>query len=435
MDGSRAGMKHVELLSGAWHGDQPLTITFPSSWDVCVVDERLQVALTPEQMRARLLQPIGTPPLAQLASGRRRAAIIIDDITRPTPTAQLLPLVMEELARGGIQPRAVTIVIATGAHRYDMDEMQNKKIGSGLSNEVTVVAHHSGGDVVSLGISPNGTPVTVNQAAMNCDLKIGLGGIYPHPVAGFSGGSKILAPGICGTETVRHLHHCFEGAGRRGGTLESAFRRELDAVATMAGLDFVVNVVLNAKREIAGLFAGDKILAHREGARVAAESYRVRAIPDADIVVTNTYPFDTSLYFMPRGFWPLETGRKGASKVVIGDGSVGRGESELKPPGQPLWRRVQRRLGTLQVSQGLRQFRVELEAVQKMFKEQRLEFLTLCPGIRDEDLHGSFPRARSFSRWDGLREALEQRHPRLPVKVAVYPTAPLQLPIEDGDRR
>src|SRR5262245_47406269 len=108
-------MATVELRSGAWYGDRAVRLEFPDGWDVTVAQGAHLAAMTDDGIRGRLRQPTGTRPLAELARGRRRAAVIIDDIMRPTPTARLLPLVLEELAAGGIARQEVCVVIGSGA--------------------------------------------------------------------------------------------------------------------------------------------------------------------------------------------------------------------------------------------------------------------------------------------------------------------------------
>jgi len=424
-------MQRVALRTGAWYGDRTMMLEFPDSWNVAVAEGQPLQALTDEELRSRLRRPIGTRPLAELARGRRRAAIIIDDIMRPTPTARLLPLILEELERGGLPRSAVRVVIASGAHSPATPDDIRKKVGERLSAELTVVAHQPQNDLIFLGRSARGTPIHVNRTVADSDLKIGVGGLYPHPVAGFSGGAKIFMPGVCGAETVRYVHDTFKGAGRRGGALDNAFRQEAEAIAAAAGLEMVVDVILTPAREIAEAFAGDPVAAHREGVRAAAERYRVRVVPNADVVVANAYPFDTSLYFIPRGFWPLATGKRTASRVVVADGSMGQGYHGFQPPRQSLWSKARRGLGMLSpTAKGASEWRVAATMLRKLFVRRQLEFLMCCPGLSEQELAAKYPKARLFRKWEELLPVLEQRHLRGPVKVAVYPCASLQLPME-----
>ena len=425
-------MKEVELLSAAWYGDKPIIINFPSSWKVVVVGSENIPALTEDQIRERINNPIGSPRLSVLASKRNRAAIIIDDITRPTPTAKLIPFILKELKHAGINQDSITIVIASGTHERASREDIVKKIGESIDNNIKVIPHDCRRDLVYLGKSSRGTPLYVNQAVIECDLKIGVGCIYPHGAAGFSGGSKIIMPGVCGIETVRYMHYFIKGANRRGGSLENDIRLEIEQVVAKIGLDFIVNVVLNQRREITGLFVGDKILAHRQGVKFAAELYCVSPVEDADIVVASTYPFDTSLQFVPsRGFWPLMDGKNKNSKVAIAACPMGLGYHGLSPLSMSLSSRFLHRLKYLQLKEFLN-LTFSIKALKKIFMRRRLEFMFLSPGITKEELKTVFPKAKLFSTWSELLGELESHHRNLPVKVVVYSCSPLQVPTQEG---
>ena len=146
-------MKEVELLSSAWYGDKPITINFPSSWDVIVVGEKSIPALTEDQIREGINNPIGSPRLSALASKRNRAAIIIDDITRPTPTAILIPFILEELKHAGINQDSINIVIASGTHTRASREDIIKKVGEGIAHKIKVIPHDCRQGLVYLGKS------------------------------------------------------------------------------------------------------------------------------------------------------------------------------------------------------------------------------------------------------------------------------------------
>jgi nickel-dependent lactate racemase len=419
----------LTLRSGAWYGDRTVSLRVPASWRVRVAAPPPMSPLGDEPLRERLRRPIASPPLTELARGTRSAVIIIDDIMRPTPTARLLPLILDELAAGGLPRHAVSIVIASGAHSTATPEDIRKKVGERLAAELAVVPHDPSGQLTYLGRSARGTPIYVNATVAAAELTIGVGGLYPHPVAGFSGGSKIFMPGVCGVETVRYVHDSFKGAGRGGGRLDNGFRQESEAIAAAAGLSFIVNVILTPDREIADVFAGEMIAAHRAGVEAARGRYRVPVIADADIVITNTYPFDTSLYFIPRGFWPLATGKRAGSRVVIADGSMGQGYHGFKPPKRTLGSRLRRALGVLRPTvKGWRELRVAVTMLRKLVVRTQLEFLMYAPGLSHAELAAKFPKARLFHEWDELLQALARRHGDSPVQVAVYPCAPLQLP-------
>lgn len=419
-------MNSVDIHSGAWHGDRRITLTFPESWKVQVVGESPGPKLDVAAMKRKLLSPIGSEPLATLASNHKSAAIIIDDISRPTPTADILPLVLDELEAGGMSLANVRVVIAAGGHEAASLEDNLKKLGAGSAKRVQWELHDPDADLVHAGKSPSGIPLYINRTVMNADLKIGIGGITPHDSAGFSGGSKILVPGVAGTQSARYLHDLLKGARHRGGSIENEFRRELDVITGELGLNFIVNVIMNHAREIADLFAGDRVLAHRQGAKVASEKFVVVPPDDVQIVVANTYPFDSNLWFVPWGTWPLMSAPPGATRVAIADGSQGAGSHRLKPTELSFVGRAWVRFRTLRPRHLIKQARHLITSLSRTQSRKMLDFMMLCPNISDEDMTTRFPAAKLYRDWNSLVAELQQIHGDAPVKVAVYPCAPLQ---------
>jgi nickel-dependent lactate racemase len=260
---------------------------------------------------------------------------------------------------------------------------------------------------------------------MESDLNIGVGCIYPHPAAGFSGGAKIIVPGVCGMETTRYLHDYLKGAGKRGGSIETEFRKEIEEVADQIGLDFIVNVVLNQERKIAGLFVGDKSLAFKEGVKFATEHYKVPIVEDADIIIADTYPFDINLNFArDRGFWPIYDRKKNITKVVLAACPLGLGHHELYPTKKSLWSRIYRRLKYVRTKE-LRNLNSKIQSIQKLIIRKRLDFLILSSGITETELKACFPKAKLYKTWKPLMSDLRLRHKNEIIKVAIFRCAPL----------
>jgi nickel-dependent lactate racemase len=421
-------MTTIRLRTRAWYGDDDLTIDFPDSWQIRETAPQDRPALTEGQMRGLLTQPIGTRSLSELARGRTSAAIVTDDLTRPTPAADLLPLLIEELKRAGMVESAITIIVAGGTHPPETPEALAKKVGARTAQAIKVVSHDCRRDLVNLGFSPAGLPLFVNGTLMSCDLKIGVGCIYPHPIAGFSGGAKIILPAVCGTETTRMMHDYLRGARERGGSIQTELRRDMVAVARQVGLDFIANVVLNHERRICGLFVGDPVSAHEEGIETARVMYQASMAQEADVVIADMYPFDTSWQFAhDRGLWPFDDAGKNATRVVIAACPLGLGTHELFPVESRFWTRVVRRLRHFRFAD-LRYPGDKVKTMAKLIREKQQPLLVLSSGLKEEDLTRVFPRARLFTEWNTLRELLVARHGPGPVKVAVYRCAPFLLP-------
>jgi nickel-dependent lactate racemase len=421
-------VNQVQLRTKAWFGDETLTMDFPASWNIVEIGPQDGPALTAAAMNRALTTPIGAPRLAEIAKGKTRAVIIVDDLTRPTPSADLLPLLIKELVEAGMPEGAITILLAGGTHPPASAEDMAKKVGSNLPAAIRVLAHDSRGDLVDLGRSPAGLPLRINRTVMDCDLKIGVGCIYPHPIAGFSGGAKIILPAICGVETTRMMHDYLRGSRERGGSIHTELRQDMVAVARKVGLDFLANVTINHRRQISGLFAGDVVAAHEEGVRAAQRMYAVSALPQADVVVADMYPFDTSWQFaQDRGMWPIECATPGASRVVIAACPLGLGTHELFPVASPLWSRIARRLAHFRLADLDRPFE-KLRTVVKLIRQKQHHMMVLSPGLKPRDLNALFPHAQWFGDWPALRAALHARHGDGPVTVAVYRCAPFLIP-------
>lgn len=427
-------MHEIQLTWAAWHGDHPLSIRFPSSWDVKVIGGNRFPALSPDAVNDKICHPMGSPGLSELAKGNKSAAILMDDITRPTPANLILPFIVKELKTGGIRLSDITVIIAGGAHRETTTDHIIKKMGTEFVNELNIQIHDSENNLTFMGTTEKGTPIYVNRTYLESDLKIGIGTILPHPIAGFSGGSKIVVPGVCGGETIRYLHdytQCYQhdyhgGPGKRVGWAQNVFRREIDAVCDIVGLDFLVNVVLNPKREILELFAGDWKTVYMRGAGMVSECYKVAPVR-ADVIVANTYPFDTDMRYMLRGFWPLSTGNPKATKVVIGFGAGGLGVFGSKNTAGSLPPRLRKRLKKFRPRHILNEFKIGANILRKMIRKRDLEYLIFSPGIKDEDLVKSLPKSMCFDRWENVLAEITRRNPQKNLTVAIYPYAPLQF--------
>lgn len=417
----------ITLRTGAWFGDAPLELSFPAGWEPRVLEAQGLRILDAAQIGAAIARPIGTPPLRELAYGRQRAAILVDDLTRPTPAGDLLPPILAELHAAGLPDSAIMIVIAGGTHAPASADEIARKIGPELALRYQVIAHDAGGPLHDLGLLDGDLPLAINAAVAECDLKIGVGCIYPHPAAGFSGGAKILMPGVCGAETTRMMHDYLRGATGRGGSLDTELRRVIEQAAARAGFDYIVNVVLTAERGVGGLFAGDRTLAHEAGVAFFKQRCMVPAPGEAEIVIADMYPFDTSLQFAyDRGLWPLLDLGGAVSRVAIAACPQGVGGHTLYPVDKPLLARVVRRLRHLRPAD-LRSPLEKLRTIVQLLRHRRSELLVLAPGVTADGLAQVLPRATHFAAWAPLRAALERRH-GAQARVAIYRCAPLHLP-------
>ena len=254
-----------------------------------------------------LNQPIGTPRLAQLVQRGQTVAVIIDDITRETPTALMLPTILDRLLTAGINRQDIRIVIALGTHRPLTEVEIISKTGATIAAEFEIVnvSCYDESQMVFMGTSSNGIPAWINRAVAEADVRIGVGMITPHMDAGYSGGAKIVLPGVCSGLTVDAFHaREADISVNQLGNINSPTRRDLEQfVGERIGLDFIVNAILTRDDKIYQCVAGDFIEAHRVGVRLAQEVYGVPVAKRYPLVIANAFPAQIDLWQSSKGIW------------------------------------------------------------------------------------------------------------------------------------
>jgi nickel-dependent lactate racemase len=285
-----------------------------------------------------LASPTGTAPLHELARGRRNACVVISDVTRPVPNRILLPPILETLEAAGIPRKEILILIATGMHRPNEGDELVEMVGPFIAENYRVENHHGPvrDEHTYLGETSRGTPVWIDSRYIAADLKITTGLIEPHFMAGFSGGRKLICPGLAGLDTLKIWHgpDFLEHPNARTGCLDgNPVHEENTAIGRMAGCDFIVNVVIDAKRQILRVVAGDMVAAHLEGVAFAREPVTA-TIPEAvDIVVTTSagYPLDTTFYQCVKGMVAaLPIVKPGGTIILAASLSEGIGSPEFR---------------------------------------------------------------------------------------------------------
>jgi nickel-dependent lactate racemase len=268
-----------------------------------------------------LQNPTGSPPLAQLASGRRNACILICDVTRPVPNEMLLRPILHTLENSGIARESILILIATGLHRPNEGDELAEMVGPFIAENYRIENHHGQRleEHTSLGTSPRGVPIWLDTRYVQADLKIAVGLIEPHFMAGFSGGRKLICPGIAALETVKVWHSpaFLEHPRADSGILDgNPVHEENTWIARLAGCDFIANVVIDAGRRPLKFVAGDMEQAFLEGCEFV-RGIVVDTVPQpVDIVVTSCagYPLDTTFYQSVKGM--------GAALPIVKEGGT-----------------------------------------------------------------------------------------------------------------
>jgi nickel-dependent lactate racemase len=274
---------------------------------------------------------------------------VVDDLARPTRASDILPAVLGALHEAGVAKDTVRIVVATGSHGLLDAEQLAWKVGAETFSQYRMECHDWHNHLAATGIEYGDRELTVNRTFYEADLKTAIGSVLPHSFAGYSGGAKLVLPGLSDLEATARSHK-FVQLGLRGGAdpNENRFRLEAEELARRLGLDFVVCVVTNGNRETAGVFAGDLVAAHRQACAAAREAYCTKLNTEYDCILLNAYPKDIDLVQAENVFVALKTAK---SPIVRGRGvivlttaaSQGIGRHGLFEPGGASYRKPTRK--------------------------------------------------------------------------------------------
>lgn len=284
------------------YGETAVETQMPEHADVLIPSDLKALQDPRSEIRNRIRNPIGTPRLADICRGKESIVIVINDITRPSPSDLFVEEILDELAAVQIRDEQVTLVVATGNHRPNTDEELRRMVGDHVFSRVKIINHNSEDEpnLVDLGVTKRGLPIVVNRMVAEASVKILTGIITPHQSAGYSGGRKSVMPGVAGIQALTK-HHSFPIRSYDpilGQMQNNSFHDEALEAAQRVGVDFIINVVKNSKKEIVSVVAGDLVLAHEEGVRICDESWKVTVKQHYDIVITSPggYPKDFDLH-------------------------------------------------------------------------------------------------------------------------------------------
>jgi nickel-dependent lactate racemase len=294
----------------------------------------MEPSAEPEDIiREALSKPIETLPLKEIVKGRSKAVILVSDITRPVPTRLLLPLLLDELRSAGLGPSSVRIVVATGLHRGHTEEEKRSLVGGNIF-ECMVVEDHSPDNCVNCGMTESGVPIEINRTVAEADLVICTGNIDPHYFVGYTGGAKAVMPGVSSKRAITATHSMMMLPGAEVGKVEgNPVRAAIEEVGGRVGIDFILNVVLNEKKKIAGAVAGHHVHAHRVGCSIADYVFKVRVPEAADIVVAGAggFPKDINLYQAQKALDNAKLlVRKGGTIILVAECAEGFGDKAFE---------------------------------------------------------------------------------------------------------
>ena len=304
------------------YGKGRLGLDLPTEWNVDVVEPVFVTALADPDagLRKALEHPIGTSSLAELVGADETVGIVINDISRATPTQAILKAVLSQISH--VPDKNITIFNALGTHRPNTESELRGMLGEDLYNRYRIVQNNSfeRETQVLAGRTSRGNPVWLNRELMACDFKVLTGFIEPHFFAGFSGGGKAVMPGMAGLETILGNHCAANIADERatwGVTAGNPIWEEVREAARMVSRTFLVNVALNRDKEITAVYAGNLEQAHAAGCAEVKQNAMVAVEQPYDIVVTSNsgYPLDLNLYQAVKGM-------SAAAQVVRQGGAI-----------------------------------------------------------------------------------------------------------------
>lgn len=410
-------MTGVKLPQYSWDEPREIEYPLPDSWRVTVNNfaGSDRPAASPEAIRAAITSPIGMPPLRETARGKKEVVILFDDMTRSTRTSRIVPYVLEELAEAGITDDRIRFIAAVANHQALDRASLAKKLGEDIVARFPVYNHCPFLNCTEVGTTSYGTKAFINSEVMHCDLKIAIGSILPHVQYGFSGGSKMVIPGVASYETVvaHHgvTHEAWKGEQRKAGRpfigmTDNPMQADAREIADMVGLDMLINCTVNKWGETVAVFAGAMEPTYRAAIEEARGHYTAAASSDNDIVIANTY-VKASEYNMAFSTLPA-VNRQGGDLVIIANSPLGQVVHYL------------------------------FDMFGKTISGRGRHTVLLAPHIRNLIIHTEFPEGRLMERYAAVRdrvlmtadwnEVIErlQKSNKADAKVAVYPNADTQ---------
>ena len=408
----------VKLPQYLWFDPREVEFPLPDSWQVTVhnIAGYNRPAMKADEIREAVTSPIGMSPLRETAKGKKEVAIIFDDLTRSTRVYEIIPFILEELAEAGITDERIRFIAAVANHQALDRISMAKKLGEDVLARFPVYNHCPFLNCTDIGTSSYGTKAYINSEVMHCDLKIGIGQIVPHPLYGLGGGGKIIIPGVASYETVVAHHgqtHTAWVAERRklglrtmGVVDDSPVNADAQEIARMAGLDMLINCIVNLWGETVAIFAGALEPTYKAAAKESKSHYVATNTRDNDIVIANAFHKAAEFNMAMANALPAVR-RQGGDIVLIAN----------SPSGQDVHYLFDRFGKTISGSLG-RPMMVAPHI-------NKLIFYTEYPEAKLLERFSDRDKVLLMSNWKQVIQTLETSH-GAGTKVAIYPSADIQ---------
>ena len=283
-----------------------------------------------EAVREALAHPIGSPALKEILRPGEKIAIMTSDISRPMPTWDVMPALLDELYEAGADPSDITLIFARGSHRGQTEEERKHLAGERAWREIRCIDSDPEA-CIHLGTTSRGTPIDIMETVARADRRICVGNIEYHYFAGYSGGAKALFPGVSTPEVIQANHSMMVDERAHAGNMDTnPLRQDIDEAAAVCGIDFILNVVLDEHKKIVHAVAGDVKEAHRAGCAFLDSLYQVEIPEKADIVIVSQggAPKDANLYQTQKALDNAKHAIKdGGTIIVVGSCHEGMGSA------------------------------------------------------------------------------------------------------------
>ena len=407
---------NIKLPQYIWYNPREVEFPVPDTWQVTVnnITGYDSPALNPDKIRDAVVLPIGMPPLREYAKGKNAVAILFDDLTRSTRVSDIVPYVLEELSEAGIKDGQIRFIAAVANHQALDRISMVKKLGEDVVARFHVYNHCPFVNCTYAGTTSYGTKASINSEVMNCDLKIGIGQVVPHPQFGFSGGAKIVMPGVASYETVLDHHaRIHQEWKQKQARLNPSLMGIIDdnpvnfdarEIARLAGLDMVIDCIVNMWGETVSLYAGALEPTYASSINKAKSHYVAANTRDNDIVIANAF-IKASEYHVPLSTAQPAVASGGGDIVIIASSPAGDAVHYLS------------KFGT--IMPGLVHHHKILSNV------NRVIIYSEYPEVRILDHFVEREKVILTSDWDRVIGLLEKSH-KPDAKVAVYPSADIQ---------
>ena len=269
-----------------------------------------------EEIQRALKEPVGCGRLKDIVPPDASVVIMGDDYTRVTPQEKIIPFVLKELNEAGVSDGRIKIIIAYGTHRPMTGDEIEKKYGRELMDRVRITGHDCHNNLVDKGVTRRGTHIIVNKEVLDADFRIAVGCVLPHHPVGWSGGAKMLLPGIAGVKTTNAMH-LLGATEQQLGKVSTPCRDEMEDFAREVGLHFILNVLQTDNGELLKAVSGHFIDAHREAVSWGEKIYGVPFKEKADITISSAHPADYDLTQADKGLFSAELATKSGGEIIL----------------------------------------------------------------------------------------------------------------------